>query len=242
MTNNSVDLGAVGVRILPPHRLNTSPNRSLPVSSALPPLEYGTWERASNVGNEVEAGSGLTCRIARTAARTILAFPHEANPSFLYGAEHSDQLFIRATPCPTGSFVHCRPFRIVGRNRPQAQTVDTLCPSNILIVSRPRSQVDQGDGLQIRNSESETHSQSTPCEDRPGRLGLLLGALAAQVAPAAPDLAGLLAAWLALPDHVKATIQTLVRATVTGNGGPAGDPMALSAPTAGEAKSESQSY
>ena len=47
----------------------------------------------------------------------------------------------------------------------------------------------------------------------PERLSGLLGALAAEIAPSAPDLAGLLTAWAGLPDAIKAGIMAMVKAT-----------------------------
>jgi len=52
------------------------------------------------------------------------------------------------------------------------------------------------------------------CGDGQERLGVLLGALAAEIAPVAPDLADLLTAWPTLPEPIKAGIVAMVQSTV----------------------------
>jgi len=51
------------------------------------------------------------------------------------------------------------------------------------------------------------------CGEPQGQLGVLLGALAAEIAPVAPDLADLLTAWPMLLEAVKAGILAMVKAT-----------------------------
>ncbi len=52
----------------------------------------------------------------------------------------------------------------------------------------------------------------------PPDLGVLLGALAAEIGPVAPDLADLLTAWPTLPDPVKAGIVAMVKAARSDSG------------------------
>jgi NAD(P)H-hydrate repair Nnr-like enzyme with NAD(P)H-hydrate dehydratase domain len=74
-------------------------------------------------------------------------------------------------------------------------------------------------------SESEKNPQliatqpvtGDSCAGQSDRLGGLLGAFAAEIAPADPDLAALLAGWPTLPDPIRAGIVAMVKAS--GNGG-----------------------
>ena len=59
----------------------------------------------------------------------------------------------------------------------------------------------------------QTPDKSTPCVNPAERLGVLLGALAAEITPVAPDLAGLLSAWATLPEPLKVGIMAMVKSS-----------------------------
>ena len=67
-------------------------------------------------------------------------------------------------------------------------------------------------GLGNRTGDSTTIENSNTCGTPQDQLGVLLGALAAEIAPAAPDLADLLTAWPTLPEALKAGIVAMVKA------------------------------
>ena len=67
-------------------------------------------------------------------------------------------------------------------------------------------------GLGNREDILATAENSGTCADSQSRLGAFLGALAAGVAPTAPDLAAVLSAWQNLPEPVKAGILAMVKA------------------------------
>ena len=70
----------------------------------------------------------------------------------------------------------------------------------------------EGDGLLNRSGHEATACQRDTSENDQAALGVLLGALASEIAPVAPDLADLLTAWPALPEPVKAGIAAMVKA------------------------------
>ena len=63
-----------------------------------------------------------------------------------------------------------------------------------------------------RNDPDLSNTSQNTCGSEPDELGVLLGALASEIAPVAPDLADLLAAWPTLPEPVKAGIVAMVKA------------------------------
>jgi len=65
----------------------------------------------------------------------------------------------------------------------------------------------------------QTPDKSTPCVNPAERLGVLLGALAAEITPFAPDLAGLLSAWTTLPEPIKIGMLAMVKASGPGREG-----------------------
>jgi len=66
-------------------------------------------------------------------------------------------------------------------------------------------------GLEDRCRECGKNPTASTCAHSPERLGVLLGAFAAEITPTAPDLADLLTAWPALPDALKAGIVAMVK-------------------------------
>jgi hypothetical protein len=71
-------------------------------------------------------------------------------------------------------------------------------------------------GLANRSPEnaSNVHDDTSDADEK--RLGALLGALAAEIAPADADLSALLTAWATLPEAIKAGIVAMVKASKGG--------------------------
>jgi hypothetical protein len=67
---------------------------------------------------------------------------------------------------------------------------------------------DSKSGVELPQGVENTSS----CDDPRNQLGAFLGALAARIAPASPDLAAVLSAWANLPEPVKAGILAMVKA------------------------------
>ena len=61
-------------------------------------------------------------------------------------------------------------------------------------------------------SSAQSPAAATTCENSPDDLGAFLGVLAAHIAPAASNLAAVLAAWPTLPEPLKAGIAAIVKA------------------------------
>ena len=72
-----------------------------------------------------------------------------------------------------------------------------------------------------RRFDGASDSLTDTCADSQERLGVLFGALAAEIAPVSPDLADLLTAWPTLPEPVKAGIVAMVKAACPEHGGSA---------------------
>ena len=69
-----------------------------------------------------------------------------------------------------------------------------------------------------RRSDGSNDNRAT-CENPAESLGALLGALAAEIAPVAPDLADVLSAWPTLPEALKVGIVAMVKAAAGMEGG-----------------------
>ena len=67
-------------------------------------------------------------------------------------------------------------------------------------------------GLGNRAPSGVSDSIANTYDEGQGELGVLLGALAAEIAPAAPDLSAVLSAWAGLPEPIKAGIVAMVKA------------------------------
>ena len=67
-------------------------------------------------------------------------------------------------------------------------------------------------GLGNRESSELSDDTGNTYDNRQEELGVLLGAFAAEIASAAPDLSAVLSAWASLPDALKAGIIAMVKA------------------------------
>ena len=85
-------------------------------------------------------------------------------------------------------------------------------PHRRAFLLRPRGLEPATCGLGNRTTPGVTDSIADTYGDRQGELGVLLGALAAEIAPDAPDLSAVLSAWASLPDAMKAGIVAMVKA------------------------------
>ena len=67
-------------------------------------------------------------------------------------------------------------------------------------------------GLEGRCTPDATAANTSTSAQPPERLAALLGAFAAEIGPAAPDLAAVISAWPGLPKALRAGIVAMVKA------------------------------